>query len=205
MRQPLPGDWNDVKTLTARRYRCGYCGAVVASDRGWHNSQGVSSAGDVRSGELRVCPLCNQPTYVRHETGLGSGIEIGRVPRALPGAEVKRLPEDVEALYVEARRSHAAEAFTAAVLALRKLLMHVAVEKGSKEDQRFIEYVEYLDEHHYLGQGGKPWVDLIRKRSNEANHEIILMEEDDSDRLMKLAEMLLRLVYEFPGSLEPEQ
>lgn len=36
---------------------------------------------------------------------------------------------------------------------------------------------------------------------NEANHEIVLMEAEDSKQLLKLAEMLLKLVYEFPGSL----
>src|SRR5688572_17864347 len=171
-RMPLVGDWDGVKTLSAKRYHCGYCGSSVASERGWHTNKGTSTVGDTRTGELRICPLCNQPTYFRSEQGRATtSVLINLVPGSLPGAEVKLLPTDVEALYQEARRAHAAEAFTATVLALRKLLMHVAVEKGAKEKQSFIAYVEYLDKERYLGRDGQPWVDKIRKRSNEANHE----------------------------------
>jgi thioredoxin reductase len=114
---------------------------------------------------------------------------------------VKHLPADVERLYDEARDSHAAAAYTAAVLALRKLLMRVAVEKGAEAGRTFVEYVEYLDVHHYLGHDGKGWVDLMRTRGNEAAHEIRLMNETDSEHLLTVAGMLLKLVYEFPGNL----
>jgi hypothetical protein len=79
--------------------------------------------------------------------------------------------------------------------------MHVAVEKKADEGLKFIEYVDYLDKERYLGREGKGWVDLIRTRSNEANHEIVLMSAEDARRLMTIAEMLLKLVYEFPGDL----
>jgi hypothetical protein len=139
---------------------------------------------------------------MRYEEGPGTAMLISRIPWSLPGTQVAGLPDDVKALYEEVRRSHSADAYTAAALALRKLLMHVAVEKGAKPDQSFVAYVEFLDKNHYLGHDGKPWVDMIRKRGNEANHEITLMTEEDSDHLMSLAEMLLKLVYEFPGRLD---
>ena len=190
---PLGGMWENIQSASARRYRCGYCGDRVASDRGWQtNASAPNSA--FRAGEIRVCPICNQPTYFRQPVKY-------QLPGAPAGAAVKHLPSDVERLYDEARDSHAAAAYTAAVLALRKLLMHVAVEKGAKQGMAFVEYVEYLDKHHYLGHDGKGWVDLIRTRGNEANHEIHLMAQADSEHLLTVAEMLLKLVYEFPGSL----
>jgi len=190
---PLEGMWGSVQSSAARRYRCGFCGDQVASDRGWQtNTTGPNPA--VYAGEIRVCPICNQPTYFRQPPGY-------QVPGVPAGAVVKHLPADVARLYDEARDSHAATAYTAAVLALRKLLMHVAVEKGAKEGKTFVEYVEYLDANHYLGHDGKGWVDLIRTRGNEANHEIRLMAETDSEHLLTVTEMLLKLVYEFPGNL----
>ncbi len=190
----LLGAWENIVSVPARSYRCGYCDNQVAPERGWQTNQAVPPADVLKTGELRVCHLCNQPTFFHHPDG-------AQIPGARPGESVKHLPPDVERLYNEARQGHAANAFTASVLALRKLLMHVAVEKGAEPGLSFVAYVNYLDQEHYLGRDGKNWVDLIRTKSNEANHEIVLMEKQDSENLMVFAQMLLKLVYEFPGSL----
>jgi hypothetical protein len=83
--------------------------------------------------------------------------------------------------------------------------MHVAVEKGAAQGLGFAAYVEYLDKQGYLGKDGKPWVDLIRQSANEAAHELVLMSRDVSAHVMDLAEMLLKLVYEFPAKIRPPQ
>jgi len=46
---------------------------------------------------------------------------------------------------------------------------------------------------------GKPWVDYIRTRGNEANHETQIMAAEDSRTLIAFVEMLLRFIYEFPS------
>jgi len=66
-------------------------------------------------------------------------------------------------------------AFTATVLCCRKLLMHIGVEKGAEKGKNFIEYVEFLSSKNYIPPDGKEWVDHIRKKGNEANHEIVIM------------------------------
>ena len=50
---------------------------------------------------------------------------------------------------------------------------------------------------------GKGWVDYIRQKSNEANHEIVLMTEEEATDLINFSEMLLRFVYEFPSKVTP--
>jgi hypothetical protein len=90
-------------------------------------------------------------------------------------------------------------AYTAAVLACRKILMHIAVEKQAQENQSFVVYVEYLAGKHYVPPGGEGWVDHIRKKGNEANHEIKLMSKADAEELITFVEMLLKLIYEFPA------
>jgi hypothetical protein len=79
--------------------------------------------------------------------------------------------------------------------------MHVAVEKGAKQGLSFLEYVDYLDRERYLGRDGKGWVDRIRTKGNEANHEIMLMTDPEAEDLLMVTQMLLKLVYEFPGDL----
>lgn len=49
-----------------------------------------------------------------------------------------------------------------------------------------------------FAESGREWVDAIRKSGNEATHEIVLASEDDAKQLLDFAEMLLRIVYEFP-------
>jgi hypothetical protein len=44
-------------------------------------------------------------------------------------------------------------------------------------------------------------VDHIRKKGNEANHEIALMTRVDAEELLSFSEMLLKFIYEFPSRI----
>jgi hypothetical protein len=80
----------------------------------------------------------------------------------------------------------------------RKILMHAAVEKGASAGESFLEYVDYLANKGFVPPDGKAWVDYIREKGNEANHEIMLMNKNDAETLISFTEMLLRFIYEFP-------
>lgn len=73
-----------------------------------------------------------------------------------------------------------------------------SVTLGAAAGLRFIEYVEYLAANGYVPPNGRGWVDHIRKRGNEATHEIQLMGEGDARDLITFSEMLLKFVFEFP-------
>jgi len=77
--------------------------------------------------------------------------------------------------------------------------MNIAVAQGAKEGLKFIEYVEYLANNGYIPPNGKTWVDHIRRKGNEATHEISLMTQTDAEELVSFVEMLLKFVYEFPS------
>ena len=87
-------------------------------------------------------------------------------------------------------------AFTSSVLACRKILMHVAVDKGAKEGESFQFYVNYLDEEGYIPREGKAWIDEIRNKGNVATHEIILINKEDAEEILKFTELLLIMNYE---------
>lgn len=93
------------------------------------------------------------------------------------------------------------DAFTACVLACRKLLIHLAVQEGAKPNLSFVDYIDYLANKGYVPPNGKIWVDHIRKKGNEANHEIVLMSQDDARELLSFVEMLLKFMYEFPARI----
>lgn len=186
----LQGEWQGRVGIGIRRFRCGYCGQNVAGEIGWQTAGQPSGMPH----QVRLCPNCNYPTFFSSDGE--------QVPASSDAGDIRHLPADVDSLYLEARRCKASNANTACVLALRKLLMHVAVEKGAKAGLSFVEYVDYLDVERYLGRDGRGWVDRIRTKGNEANHEIVQMTAADADDLLALTEMLLKLVYEFPGNLK---
>jgi hypothetical protein len=77
--------------------------------------------------------------------------------------------------------------------------MHIAVDRGAKDGQTFLQYIEYLAANGFVPPNGKGWVDHIRKKGNEANHEIVLMKQEDAADLINFTEMLLKFIYEFPS------
>jgi Domain of unknown function (DUF4145) len=81
--------------------------------------------------------------------------------------------------------------------------MNIAVAQGAAADRPFITYVEYLASNGYVPPHGKGWVDHIRKRGNEAAHEISLMSKTDAEELITFVEMLLKFIYEFPSRIPP--
>ncbi len=191
MAERLQGNWvgedeDDDEPLDSISYHCGFCGREVASVKGWE----LDVMSDAR---IRVCPNCNRPTFFEEKSQY-PGVEVGE--------SVRHLPPDVESLYNEARASAAAEAPTAAILSLRKLLMNIAVNKGAAAGLSFQQYVDYLASKGFVPADGKEWVDHIRNKGNEANHQIVLMKPEDADELITFAGMLLKFIYEFPSRLK---
>ena len=179
--------WNNLQRVAPDSYRCGYCGNDVASETG------LGAAGNAAN--IRICPQCNVPTFFSY-TGL-------QIPGPKPAGTLSKLPELIDALYEEARSSRSANAFTGTVMLCPKLLMHIATEKGAEKNKGFAFYVDWLISERYAPRGAEEWVTYIKDRSNEANHEIVLMSKDDADGLLSLTEQLLRNVYELPGLVPP--
>lgn len=181
--------WHSADNINRKAWTCGYCGNAVGGNVGYQREKAFDN-GD----RIYICPRCEKPTAF---------ISIDGVPTQVPGAPygigVLHVPVEVDAVYSEARRCIQCTAYTAAVLALRKLLMHVAVDKGADPDQPFVKYVDFLESNHYIPPDGREWADALRKMGNDATHEIKVMSEADAKRLLDFAEMLLKFVYEFPA------
>lgn len=175
--------WHNSSNIGSKQYTCGWCNNLIATPQGFHSQ---ANAGH----RIYICPHCDRPTAF---------IDNKPVPGVSYGANVNHLPADVSSLYEEARGCTAASCYTAAVLICRKLLMNIAVSQGAKVGGTFISYVEYLAANGYVPPNGKGWVDHIRKKGNEATHEIVLMSQEDAQELISFAEMLLKFIYEFPN------
>lgn len=186
--------WYNTSAIPSLGWTCGYCGKDVGGNVGYHRGDRDHSYEQDKL--VYICPHCQNPTaFVLDE----DRYDVVQVPRAPYGGSVDSLPGSVASLYAEARRCVQYTAYTSATLALRKLLMHVAVDLGAPEDGSFASYVRFLDEQHYIPPNARAWVDSLRRYGNEATHEIALMGETDAKQLLDFAEMLLRIVYEFPA------
>ena len=176
--------WTSQQGLVSKEYKCGYCGYVIASSLGYNSNHGQA---------IHVCSHCMKPSFFDREGN--------QVPDVVPGNEVQHLPDELEALYREARNSVSVSSYTGSVLLCRKLLMNIAVTQGAEEGKPFIFYVTYLADNGFIPPNGKGWVDHIRKKGNEATHEIALMKKEDAEELISFAEMLMKFIYEFPSKV----
>jgi len=198
----VPIVWNSppAQAMSPRTFVCGYCGDKVGPNQGFTGvetfvQQGTIAMQPQQPNFVYICSSCNRPTYF-DATGK-------QTPGAPHGDIVNHLEPNLEKLYNEARDCMRVSAYTPAVLACRKILMHVAVDQKAKENQSFVDYVEYLDKNGIIPKGARPWVDHIRTKGNEANHEIVVMTKVEAERLVEFTEMLLKMVYEFPAQAPP--
>jgi hypothetical protein len=178
--------WVNTTDFAPRQYTCGFCGNIVGPNTGYFADRCPS--------RIYLCSYCEQPTYFPDT----SDVQVPGVPY---GNAVGHLPADVRNLYGEARNCMAVNSYTASVLTCRKILMNVAVAQGAAEGESFVAYVEYLATKGYVPPQGRGWVDYIRKKGNEANHEIAVMARGDAEMLISFLEMLLKFVYEFPAKI----
>lgn len=173
--------------IVAEKFQCGWCESFVASDVGYYDERN-------RDSKIVICPYCDKPSYINKAYSI-------KVPGDLPGNSVEFVPEEIKELYTEARLAVSVNAFTASVLSCRKILMHIAVDLGAEENMNFFDYVKFIADQGYVPPGGKGWVDHIRKKGNEANHDIVIMEKHDAEELITFIEMLLKFNYEFPNRI----
>jgi hypothetical protein len=183
-------NWRTLQELPNRPFVCGFCDTKISSVKGYKLGNNGDGSGR-QIGGLYVCPNCGGPTFVAPD---GS-----QYPKSALGNTVQNVPDDLYALYDEARRSSSQGCFTGSVLLCRKMLMNIAVKQGAREGLKFIEYVNFIADKGFVPPNGKHWVDHIRKKGNEATHEIAVMGEQDARDLISFIEMLLRFIFEFPS------
>ena len=146
------GKWQNPQTIGSKKYTCFFCDSLVASDKGYGHTSGKNY--------IYICPHCDNATYFNMDP-LGRLIQN---PAPLFGNPVDSVPPEVADLYKEARVCTGANAFTAAVLVCRKILMHIAVQKGDKKGKGFLEYVDYLSAKGYVPPNGNNGSITLDKR-----------------------------------------
>lgn len=182
--------WGSTKIMKAT-YICGYCGSKITSNEGMYlgEKRGVSLYNNIPQGVF-VCTNCKLPSFIYNDV---------QVPGINFGNSVSDIPEIVNSVYEEARKSFSVGAYTGVILLCRKLLMHVGVDFGADENKNFVYYVNYLKDNHYVTKNSGEWIDSIRKFGNVATHQIVVNTKEDAEKMIKFCEMLLKMNYEYPA------
>jgi hypothetical protein len=181
--------WSNTSNLQEVGYVCGYCGHRAATNRGFAANDDPGN-----NYHIYICSFCTQPTFFNKKSGR-------RTPDVSFGSPIEHLPDAVESVYEEARRCMSVSAYTAVALLCRKLLMHVAVEKGAKERDTFKHYVEYLAANHWTPPESDDWVNTLKDKGGDATHQIVATTREDAEELLVFVRMLLVFVYEFPRQM----
>jgi len=181
--------WVNISSISPKSFKCSYCGEYINSCKGYI----FQKEGNFGPFFIYICHNCNFPNKF---------FKGRRYPGEKYGKDIKHLPEQIKKLYDEARECISVNDFTASVMASRKLLMHIAVEKGAEPNLTFKDYVDYLVQEGFTPPNSEKWIDYIRKKGNEANHEIKIMEENDARELIAFLEMLLIFIYEYSVRME---
>lgn len=183
------GKWQNIETLPTHNYTCGYCGRDISSNVGYYNYDRFSGS---TLSYIYICHHCGKPTYV-------TKFPDKQVPGPLIGTtfdpEIFGDDQDIFNLYEEARRCFSIGAYTSVGLCCRKLLMHIAVYCDAEENKSFKDYVNYLSNNNYIPINAKKWVDIIRSKGNEANHDIVILNESDARALIGFIQVIIDVVF----------
>ena len=186
--------WHNTNTLVSRKFTCGHCSNIVASNEGYYAT--FDKFPEILC-SIYICTHCKKPTIFFSPSE--------QIPNECPGNSVEGLGKEIALLYEEARQCISVSSYTASVMLCRKILMHIAVEKGAEENETFKHYVDYLDKRHFLPIDSKDWIDHIRKKGNDANHKIVISSKKDAMELIEFIEILTKIIYEFPNRVSKHQ
>jgi len=186
------GSWEHLSDVGAKSFVCWNCNREVASEKAYRSCRRPSYPSSIY-----ICPNCKAPVV--------SDDGNNQILHPVPGAEISNLPEDVDKIYREIRKCMQSGCFNGAVMLMRKLIMHVAVEEGEDEGKSFAEYIDFLCSDGIIPKKSAGRADSVRVLGNSANHSIEDRTQDEAQNCFEFIELLLRVNYEFADEEEPEE
>ena len=163
-------------------YICGHCNTQV--------NGAVVGSYPREDGPIKwlICTNCSNGSVLTHDGVI--------YPPVMFGPSIEGLSPALIEAYTEARKCLSICAFTSCELICRKILMHVAVEKGAKDGDSFSNYISHLENKGFVTPPMSGWVKLIRKHGNKANHQLNTPDKKQAESTLMFTAELLRLIYE---------
>lgn len=186
MQNSFDVQWIELKTIASHSFTCWNCGKQLASEKGYYSKR--KKDGYEARAKIYICHHCSAPNIFDDRGKPTATVPVGR--------NIKNLPEEINGLYQEVRKSISAEAYTGAIMLFRKLLMNIAVTEDAEESKSFAYYVNYLNEKGIIPIKSQHLADKVRTLGNEANHEIENRTYEEAMGMLVYIELLLHCNYE---------
>ena len=146
----------------------------------------VAQAGSAYQRRWLLCPQCGRGSVQNDDVIL---------PPPQTFDDIGGLPDDISGLYDEARTSFGVLAYTGCEMLCRKILMNAAVNKGAKQNMKFVQYVDYLNSNYCVTQSLKDMAKTIKNNGNEATHEINPPDQERAEYTLKFTRRILDTIY----------
>lgn len=185
--------WDQLSNRGSRSFVCWNCSEKIASEKAYVTSDGRGS----HFSFIYICPNCNAPIIKCDEKK--------DVLLPLPGKDIDKLPENIEIIYFEIRKCMQSGCFNGAIMLMRKLIMHIAVEEGEEEGKNFVEYVDFLYDNGVVPKKSKNKSDSVRTLGNSANHSVENRTLEEAKNCFEFIELLLKVNYEFADEEEEKE
>lgn len=195
-------EWSSTEGQGARSFICGWCRHQVGSDLGWCTI--LTRDEKIEHVEVRVCVGCGYPNIL-----IGTDLWPRQMPPLPANHAVPGLPDDIGTIYQEMRAAQAARLCNSVVLLARKLLLHIARDKGMAPQKggEFQACVEFLTDSVLpaLKTGTEILTDHLKRLGNTASHERRVFDEGEADFALQCANSTLCLVYDVRPVLRWEE
>jgi len=187
--------WQNISNVNSIPFICWNCGNKVSSEKAYksYDDYNPSQIGSL----IYICPHCKAPVIVDDENK--------QILLPLPGKKINKLPENISIIYSEIRKCMQSGCFNGAIMLMRKLIMHIAVEEGADEGEKFVEYIDYLCDKGIVPRKSKNKTDSVRTLGNSTNHEVENRTQEDAQNCFEFIELLLKVNYEFADEVEEDE
>jgi hypothetical protein len=179
--------WQGISNVRPASFTCWNCGNKVSSEKAYqsYDTYNPTHVGST----IYICPHCKAPVVLDDEKK--------QIVLPLPGKEISKLPENILVVHSEIRKCMQSGCFNGAIMLMRKLIMHIAVEEGAEEGKSFVEYIDYLYNNGNIPKKSKNKSDSVRTLGNNTNHKIENRTQEEAQNCFELVELLLKVNYEF--------
>lgn len=188
------GSWENLSKIGPKSFICWNCGNKISSEKAYNT---YNKARNRYSSWIYICPHCKAPIILDDKQK--------QILLPLPGKQIKKLPKNIGVVYSEIRKCMQVGCFNGAIMLMRKLIMHIAVEEGASEGKKFIEYIDYLCDNNVVPPKSRNKADSVRTLGNDANHKIEDRTQEEAQNCFEFIELLLKVNYEFADEEETEE
>lgn len=194
---------------------CGSCGREVGLiELKAYTNNAYAQPYQIDDFEVYMCPRChsgcvlnmkleyrlgktNQEVEMLQRSVVNNSEMYTLSPGPMPMPKIANLPDDVEGAWDEVLNAGRGDAWTAAELMCRKILMHIAVDQFEMEEGKaFVAYVKKFEEEGFFPRMMHPVIDGIRERGNRATHDLAPSTKQQAMKTLEVTHHVLRTIYE---------